>query len=90
MQIASLPRLIKGYSDTFARGQGNFVRILETLIEPNMVSPSAALASQIKKAAEAALANPESEQLYQLLGLQKPAPKEQPIRFARPVVRHKV
>jgi indolepyruvate ferredoxin oxidoreductase, beta subunit len=89
MQIASLPRLIKGYSDTFARGQGNFVRILETLIEPNIANPSTELASQIKKAAEAALANPESEQLYQLLGLQKPAPKEQPIRFARPVVRNK-
>jgi indolepyruvate ferredoxin oxidoreductase, beta subunit len=90
MQIASLPRLIKGYSDTFARGQGNFVRILETLIEPNIQNPTVALAEQIKKAAEAALANPESEQLYQLLGLQKPAPKEQPIRFARPIVRNKV
>jgi indolepyruvate ferredoxin oxidoreductase, beta subunit len=90
MQIASLPRLIKGYSDTFARGQGNFVRILETLIEPNIPNPTVALAEQIKKAAEAALANPESEQLYQLLGLQKPAPKEQPIRFARPIVRNKV
>jgi indolepyruvate ferredoxin oxidoreductase, beta subunit len=89
MQIASLPRLIKGYSDTFARGQGNFVRILETLVEPNIAAPSATLATQIKKATEAALANPESEQLYQLLGLQKPVPKEQPIRFARPVVRNK-
>jgi indolepyruvate ferredoxin oxidoreductase, beta subunit len=92
-QVAALPRLIKGYSDTFARGQGNFIRILETLIEPKLgnasnVTPD--LATQVKKAAEAALANPESEQLYQLLGLQMPAPKEQPIRFARPVVRNKV
>jgi indolepyruvate ferredoxin oxidoreductase, beta subunit len=88
-QIAGLPRLIKGYSDTFARGQGNFIRILETLIEPNIANPSLTLATQIKKAIETALANPESEQLYQLLGLQKPAPKEQPIRFARPVIRNK-
>jgi indolepyruvate ferredoxin oxidoreductase, beta subunit len=90
MQIAELPRLIKGYSDTFARGQGNFIRILETLIEPNITNPQVTLATQIKKATEAALANPESEQLYQLLGLQKPTPKEQPIRFARPVIRNKV
>jgi indolepyruvate ferredoxin oxidoreductase, beta subunit len=88
-QVASLPRLIKGYSDTFARGQGNFVRILETLIEPNLGNGATDLAPMVKKSAEAALANPESDQLYQLLGLQKPAPKEQPIRFAKPLVRNK-
>jgi indolepyruvate ferredoxin oxidoreductase, beta subunit len=88
-QIASLPRLIKGYSDTFARGQGNFVRILETLIEPQSSSGATGLAAQVKRAAETALANPESDQLYQLLGLQRPAPKEQPIRFAKPIVRNK-
>jgi indolepyruvate ferredoxin oxidoreductase, beta subunit len=98
-QIAALPRLIKGYSDTFVRGQGNFVRILETLIEPNLAKAAVLdpklnraeshLAIQVKSAAEAALANPESDQLYQLLGLQKPAPKEQPIRFAKPIVRNK-
>jgi indolepyruvate ferredoxin oxidoreductase, beta subunit len=88
-QIASLPRLIKGYSDTFARGRGNFIRIMETLVEPSLTNLDVNAASKVKKAAEAALANPESDQLYQLLGIQKPAPKEQPIHFARPVVRNK-
>jgi indolepyruvate ferredoxin oxidoreductase, beta subunit len=88
-QIASLPRLIKGYSDTFARGRGNFIRIMETLVEPSLTNLDVNAASKVKKAAEAALANPESDQLYQLLGIQKPAPKEQPIHFARPMVRNK-
>ncbi len=33
-EIAECPRLIKGYSDTFARGKRSFVEILENLIEP--------------------------------------------------------
>jgi indolepyruvate ferredoxin oxidoreductase, beta subunit len=90
LAIAELPRLIKGYSDTFARGRGNFVRILETLIEPTIPTATLVPATQVKAAIQAALANPESDQLYQLLGLQKPAPKEQPIRFARPQVRSSV
>jgi indolepyruvate ferredoxin oxidoreductase, beta subunit len=56
--VAEMPRLIKGYSDSFARGRSNFLRILETLVEP---------------------------------GLQKnaslDAPKEQVIKFARPINR---
>jgi indolepyruvate ferredoxin oxidoreductase, beta subunit len=90
LAIAELPRLIKGYSDTFARGRDNFVRILETLIEPTIRTSTLVPATQVKAAIQAALANPESDQLYQLLGLQKPAPKEQPIRFARPQVRSSV
>ena len=35
-RVAAMPRLIKGYSDTFARGQGNFVRILEHVLEPGL------------------------------------------------------
>jgi indolepyruvate ferredoxin oxidoreductase, beta subunit len=34
--VAQMPRLIKGYSDTFARGHGNFVRMLEHLLEPGL------------------------------------------------------
>lgn len=34
--IAAMPRLIKGYSDTFARGHGNFVRILDHVLEPGL------------------------------------------------------
>jgi indolepyruvate ferredoxin oxidoreductase, beta subunit len=36
--IAAMPRLIKGYSDTFSRGRGNFVRILESVLEPSLAA----------------------------------------------------
>jgi indolepyruvate ferredoxin oxidoreductase, beta subunit len=34
--VAAMPRLIKGYSDTFVRGHGSFVRILEHILEPGL------------------------------------------------------
>jgi indolepyruvate ferredoxin oxidoreductase, beta subunit len=93
--IAELPRLIKGYGDTFARGRGNFERILSTLVLPSISEVSTTknlntatdLAAKIQAAIKAALANPDGNELYRVLGLNQPAPKEHVIKFARPVSR---
>jgi indolepyruvate ferredoxin oxidoreductase beta subunit len=99
--IASMPRLIKGYSDTLARGHGNFVRILEHVLEPGLASLAVPrmgaegpgltqlqqLADQLATAQKAALANPDGSELYRALGLQSPPLKEQVIKFARPISR---
>jgi indolepyruvate ferredoxin oxidoreductase, beta subunit len=87
--IAGLPRLIKGYSDTFARGRGNFVRIFDKLIDPRLsavqsTADAGNLTLAIQAASAAALADPESSALLQMLGLPKAAVKEQVIHFARP------
>src|SRR5205814_969627 len=38
LELALCGRLIKGYGDTHRRGKGNFVRILETLVEGGTVA----------------------------------------------------
>jgi indolepyruvate ferredoxin oxidoreductase, beta subunit len=86
LAVAQMPRLIKGYSDTFARGRGNFVRMMDTLVEPGLQNgvPPENLSQSIQGALAAALANPDGTELYRLLGISK-APKEQVIKFARPL-----
>ncbi len=86
LAVAQMPRLIKGYSDTFARGRGNFVRMMDTLVEPGLQNavPPDNLSESIQGALAAALANPDGNELYRLLGISK-APKEQVIKFARPL-----
>jgi indolepyruvate ferredoxin oxidoreductase, beta subunit len=89
LAIAALPRLIKGYSDTFARGRGNFVRIFDKLIDTKLstvqsAADAANLSLEIKAASAAALADPDSAALLQMLGLPKAPIKEQVIQFARP------
>jgi indolepyruvate ferredoxin oxidoreductase, beta subunit len=89
-EIAECPRLIKGYSDTFARGRKSFMDILENLIEPKLgIVPAPALANSIKRAREAAMEDPAGRALALTLGLPLPEPKVQPIRFM-PMKRPKV
>jgi len=83
LEVAHCARLVKGYSDTHRRGRGNFVRILETLVEPARLPPPA-LAAAVREAREAALAGPEPHLLDQRLaqhGVAPRPPREAPIRF---------
>jgi indolepyruvate ferredoxin oxidoreductase, beta subunit len=87
LEVARLPSLIKGYSDTHARGKANFLRITEHLIEPALLKAersSAELASQVRRAIDAANASPDGHALLDTLGLPRPAPKEQVIHFTKP------
>lgn len=92
-QIAALPRLLKGYGDTWARGQASYSRIFETLVAPALaVSPGAAgddpaaAAQRIGEAIAAALADPEGRDLENTLaraGIEPLPPKPKPIVWMR-------
>ena len=86
-EVARLPSLIKGYSDTHARGKANFLRITEHLLEPALLKTeqrSDKLAEHLRQAIQAANAAPDGHALLDTLGLSRPAPREQIIHFAKP------
>lgn len=86
LEIALCGRLIKGYGDTHARGKGNFLRIMDTLVEGGVVADAAARAQAIRKAREAALADPEGRSLEGSLaahGIAPLPPKAKPVQFFR-------
>ena len=73
VEVARCARLLKGYGDTYERGWGNFLRILDTLVLPvlnggDAVSPAAGQVAQtVRRAREAALADPEGTALDRVL-----------------------
>jgi indolepyruvate ferredoxin oxidoreductase beta subunit len=86
LEIALCGRLIKGYGETHQRGKGNFLRILDTLVEGGAVPDDRARIEAIRKAREAALADPEGRKLEQSLethGIAPLPPRSQPIKFMR-------
>jgi indolepyruvate ferredoxin oxidoreductase beta subunit len=86
LEIALCGRLIKGYGETHQRGKGNFLRILDTLVEGGAVPDGRARIEAIRKAREAALADPEGRKLEQSLEAHGIAPlplKAKPVRFMR-------
>jgi indolepyruvate ferredoxin oxidoreductase beta subunit len=68
-EVAECARLIKGYSDTHRRGQGNFLRLMETIVDPALATPNgtadyyANSAAALATARKAALADPEGDAL---------------------------
>lgn len=80
-EVAQLGRLIKGYGDTHKRGRGNFLRIMETLVE-NAKGDAGA----VRAAREAALADPEGRELegsLESMGIAPLPPQPKPIRFMK-------
>jgi len=79
LEIAQCARLIKGYGDTHRRGKANFLAILDALVENPASAGAAGQAKAIRKAREAALADPEGKALGGALGKPvtwlKPVPK---------------
>ena len=89
-EVAMLGRLIKGYGDTHKRGRGNFLRIMDTLVDTALADPTGAPASEraqaIRDAREAALADPEGRKLEHSLeasGVPPLPPQAKPIRFVK-------
>jgi indolepyruvate ferredoxin oxidoreductase beta subunit len=68
LEIAGCARLIKGYGETHRRGKANFLAIIDALVENPPTQDARAQAAAIKKAREAALADPEGKHLGQALG----------------------
>jgi indolepyruvate ferredoxin oxidoreductase beta subunit len=81
LEIAECARLIKGYGETHQRGAGNFERVLDTLVDGAPELTPAQRAAALRKAREAALADPEGRQLRRALagGESKPSPDVKPI-----------
>ena len=95
-QIARLPGLLKGYGDTWARGQHSYRRLFETLVSPALagLAPSASaapidIASRARAlgdAIDAALADPEGRKREQVLaqaGIEPLPPAPKPIVWMR-------
>ncbi len=73
--LAELPRLLKGYGETQARGLANYSAIFAALVEPALARGlSDADAPALRKAISAALADPEGEALGVALNI-RPQPE---------------
>ncbi|HEV2610035.1 MAG TPA: indolepyruvate oxidoreductase subunit beta family protein [Noviherbaspirillum sp.] len=79
-ELALCGNLVKGYGETSERGHRNLTAILAD-VERNAMSADAA--SRVRRAREAALADPEGRTLAQSLGLPAPAMVAKPVRFVR-------
>jgi len=67
-EVAECARLIKGYGETHRRGKANFLAILDALVENPATADAREQAGAIRKAREAALADPEGQALGKQLG----------------------
>ena len=67
-EVAECARLIKGYGETHRRGKANFLAIVDALVENPATADAAEQAAAIRKAREAALADPEGKALGSALG----------------------
>jgi len=79
-EVAECARLIKGYGETHRRGKGNFLAIADALIENPATAEAREQAQAIRKARDAALADPEGKALGTTLG--KPVVWMKPVKSA--------
>jgi indolepyruvate ferredoxin oxidoreductase, beta subunit len=68
LEVAECARLIKGYGETHRRGKANFLAIVDALVENPATASVPEQAAAIRKAREAALADPEGKALGASLG----------------------
>jgi len=82
VEVAQCATLVKGYGETHRRGKGNFLALLDALVENPPVAAMGdprAQARAIRDAREAALADPEGQALEKQLG--------KPVIWLKPVPR---
>lgn len=68
LEITACAGLLKGYGETHRRGKANFLAIFDELVENPAAGDATARATAIRKAREAALADPEHKALEKVLG----------------------
>ncbi|MEJ2175688.1 MAG: indolepyruvate oxidoreductase subunit beta family protein [bacterium] len=78
LEIAACAGLLKGYGETHRRGKANFLAILDALVDHPPTGDAREQAATIRRAREAALADPEAKALSQQLG--------KPVTWLKPVV----
>jgi indolepyruvate ferredoxin oxidoreductase beta subunit len=79
LELADCARLIKGYGETHRRGKANFLAIVDALVDNPPTADPREQAKAIRKAREAALADPEGKALGTTLG--------KPVVWLKPVAR---
>jgi indolepyruvate ferredoxin oxidoreductase beta subunit len=79
LEIAECARLMKGYGETHRRGKANFLALMDALVDNPATTDPAEQAKAIRKAREAALADPEGKALGGALG--------KPVTWLKPVGR---
>ena len=79
LEVAQCATLLKGYGETHRRGKANFLAIVDALVENPATASPAEQAAAIRKAREAALADPEGKALGASLG--------KPVVWLKPVAR---
>jgi indolepyruvate ferredoxin oxidoreductase, beta subunit len=67
-EVAECARLVKGYGETHRRGKANFLAIVDALVENPATADPREQAAALRKAREAALADPEGQALGKTLG----------------------
>jgi indolepyruvate ferredoxin oxidoreductase beta subunit len=77
LEIAACATLLKGYGETHRRGRANFLAILDALVENPPAAEPLEQAKAIRRAREAALADPEGKALGGALG--------RPVTWLKPV-----
>ena len=68
LEIAGCARLLKGYGETHRRGKANFLALMDALVEHPSTNDPREQAAALRKAREAALADPEGKALGAALG----------------------
>ena len=68
LEVVECAGLLKGYGETHRRGRTNFLAILDALVENPATADAGAQAAAIRRAREAALADPEQKALEKTLG----------------------
>jgi indolepyruvate ferredoxin oxidoreductase beta subunit len=79
LEVALCANLVKGYGETHRRGKGNFLAIIDALVENPATADPRGQARAIRKAREAALADPEGQALEKQLG--------KPVVWLKPIAR---
>jgi indolepyruvate ferredoxin oxidoreductase beta subunit len=77
-EVAECARLVKGYGETHRRGKANFLAIVDALVENPATADAREQAAAIRKARDAALADPEGKALGSALG--KPVVWMKPVK----------
>jgi len=78
LEITQCAGLLKGYGETHRRGLANFLAIFDALVENPATTDPVEQAAAIRKAREAALADPEGQALGKTLG--KPVVWMKPVK----------
>lgn len=75
LEVVECANLLKGYGETHARGRGNFERIFTSVVAPALAGGAAPDRARdtVRRAREAALADPEGARLDEVLGKLPPA-----------------